>query len=66
MRARLNKPGCGCGRNWGNRWHPGLSNIRWGRSAERLLQKLEALAIAFAEEEKLTLGGGGAAGQKSL
>lgn len=26
-----------------------------GQSAERLLQKLEALAITFAEEEKLTL-----------
>jgi methylase of polypeptide subunit release factors len=34
---------------------PGFEQYQVGQSAERLLQKLEALAIAFAEEEKLTL-----------
>jgi hypothetical protein len=34
---------------------PRFEQYRVGQSAERLLQKLEALAIAFAEEEKLTL-----------
>ncbi len=34
---------------------PRFEQYQVGRSAERLLQKLEALAIAFAEEEKLTL-----------
>ncbi len=34
---------------------PRFEQYQVGQSAERLLQKLEALAIAFAEEEKLTL-----------
>ena len=34
---------------------PRFEQYHVGQSAERLLQKLEALAIAFAEEEKLTL-----------
>jgi hypothetical protein len=34
---------------------PRFEQYRVGQSAERLLQKLEALAIAFVEEEKLTL-----------
>ena len=36
---------------------PRFEQYQVGQSAERLLQKLEALAIAFAEEEKLTLVG---------
>ncbi len=34
---------------------PRFEQYQVGQSAERLLQKLEALAISFAEEEKLTL-----------
>jgi hypothetical protein len=34
---------------------PRFEQYQVGQSAERLLQKLEALAVAFAEEEKLTL-----------
>jgi type I restriction-modification system DNA methylase subunit len=34
---------------------PRFEQYQVGQTAERLLQKLEALAIAFAEEEKLTL-----------
>ena len=34
---------------------PKFQEYRVGQSGERLLQKLEALAVAFAEEEKLTL-----------
>ena len=34
---------------------PRFEQYQVGQSAERLLQKLEALAIAFAEEERLTL-----------
>ena len=39
----------------GKPWAPRFEQYQVGQSAERLLQKLEALAIAFAEEEKLTL-----------
>ena len=34
---------------------PRFEEYRVGQSADRLLQKLEALAVAFAEEERLTL-----------
>ena len=34
---------------------PRFEEYRVGQSGERLLQKLEALAVAFAEEERLTL-----------